>query len=256
MADHIKTSCHTEPFPDPSREGRGEVRRILPEEITYKDNPFSLFGAHGLGTMFLRIQKRQPITGETLARTLEANPETVSCDVLRLHLRRVLTGEVKRPDGQPSAARRLRQEQRRAWALADYEQALGSGEPVYAEEIAELIEANPHTVTPTVLREYLCAFLRGQVKNKRGRKAHASDPRLSITKISAGLDYARTCAWLRTRKKRHGLRGWSCVREAPWWKGRAPHQIAAEMVRRRGLRRLATPESVLNLISAGKTGRN
>ena len=122
MADPIKTSCNTAPLPDASREGRGEVRHILPEEITDKGNPYSLFGPHGLGTMFLRIEKRQPITGETLAGTLEANPETVPCDVLRLHLRRVLTGEVKRPEGRPSAARRQRQEQRRAWALADYEQ--------------------------------------------------------------------------------------------------------------------------------------
>ncbi len=74
-----------------------------------------------------------------------------------------------------------------------------------------------------------------------------------LRQMLAAVDYERYLAWLRARKKRFGLRGWRCVREAAWWQGRSPHQIAAEMVRRRLWRSCATTEGLLNRLSSRKS---
>src|SRR5215207_7388108 len=214
---------------------------------------FDLFGPNAVASMRRRLGQGGFITGENLAAIIVANPQTVGSEHLRAHLQRLLRGEVKKPQGRPSLAVSERQTQRRSWTFAEYEQSLASGEPVLGDELAALIEANPSAVAPEFLRDYLCAFLRGEVKQKRGRKAADSRAFVLLWQTLADIEHERYLAWFKKRKKRYGLRGWRCVREAPWWQGRAPHEISAEMVGRRLWRSCATTQGLLNRLSARKS---
>jgi hypothetical protein len=174
---------------------------------------FDLFGPNAVASMRRRLGEGRFITGENLASIIAANPQTVGSEHLRAHLQRVLRGEVKKPNGRPSLAVSERQTQRRSWSFAEYEQSLGSGEPVLGDELAALIEANPSAVAPEFLRDYLCAF--DEVKQKRGRKAADSRTVVLLRQTLADVDYERYLAWLKKRKKRHSLRGWGCGAAAP-----------------------------------------
>src|SRR4051794_28256201 len=214
---------------------------------------FDLYGPNAVASMRRRLGEGQFITGENLASIIAANPQTVGSEYLRAHLQRVLRGEVKKPRGRPSLAVSERQTQRRSWSFAEYEQSLGSGEPVLGDELAALIEANPSAVAPEFLRNYVCAFLRDEVKQKRGRKAADSRTVVLLRQTLSDIEHERYLSWLRKRKKRHGLRGWRCVRDAPWWQGRAPHEISAKLVGQRLWPTCATTEGFLSRLSSRKS---
>src|SRR5262245_40577202 len=76
---------------------------------------------------------------------------------------------------------------------------------------------------PRWLIDAVCAHLRGSLKRRRGRPSR-SRRQAELIEV-AEFKYEQYLAWLQGRKRRHGLRGWSCIRRAQWWSG-APHERA------------------------------
>jgi len=195
--------------------------------------PYDLFGPTTLPSLLRRLlqrrlPQRRPVTGADLAGVIAANPETVGSWVLRDRLLRVLRAEVEKPTGRPTAARLAREEERRSWSLADYEAKLTPDEPVDADELATIIMANPEVVAPAFLRAQLCGILRGKVKRRRGRKPVGETAAERLRQIAAWVEYRELLA------------------------GDAPCRSAAEAVRARYWRNVATPEAMLNLLSSWK----
>jgi hypothetical protein len=104
------------------------------------------------------------------------------------------------------------------------------GDVPSAAELAGILEANGGKELPGWFVKIVCAELRGQIKRKRGRKRQ-SEWRATFVEL-AGWDYRRHVHWLQRRKKKHGLRGWSCIRGASWWQGPV-HERALAIVYQR-----------------------
>src|SRR6266581_6029312 len=73
-------------------------------------------------------------------------------------------------------------------SLSVLDRCVRDGEYISAQIVAAAIEANPGKVLPDSLRDYLCRFLRGEVKRPRGRKKSES-PLLTLKTIMARLTY-------------------------------------------------------------------
>ena len=96
-----------------------------------------------------------------------------------------------------------------------------------SDELAGIIEANIEKPLPKWLLKTVCAQLRGEIKRKRGRKRQSEWREIFVA--IAAWDYRRHIAWLKRRKKSQGLIGWSCIKDAAWWKG-PPHERALAIV--------------------------
>jgi hypothetical protein len=109
-------------------------------------------------------------------------------------------------------------------------------------DLALAIAANPDVALPAAIRDYLIHTLRGEVEAPRGRKPGGVVAQ--VQDLYAAILYERYRAWLRTRRRRLGLPGWT---SAEWNQG-PPHERAARMVERR-LRRYQSWRHIVNLVS-------
>lgn len=123
---------------------------------------------------------------------------------------------------------------------------LKQGEYISGEELAIVIEANPGQLFPNDVRAYLCRFLRGQVKRKRGpQKTFSHIP--MATEFMASFFYQEE---LRRLQKARKARGRGAKGEIP------PHEQAAKFIKKRF--NYFTPVSwrrVANILSSRKSNR-
>jgi hypothetical protein len=119
-----------------------------------------------------------------------------------------------------------------------------SGRFVSGEELAVAIEASPGVALPDGLRGYLCRFLRGKVKRKRGPKGLEREFRLVI-ELLATEEYQKE---LRRLQKERKFRG----REAIGKGQLSPHEEAIKIIKERFSVRFGnvTPARVANIISS------
>lgn len=109
--------------------------------------------------------------------------------------------------------------------------------------LLSIITSNACEPIPENILRHIEARLNGSARKRRGRPR--PDSISHIRNISIIADFERFEAWLRRRKERHGLSGWSQIRDAEWWQG-APSLRAARMVVCR-YKLNCTPESVRNM---------
>ena len=131
------------------------------------------------------------------------------------------------------------------------EEKLEEGAYVDADLLIEGLRDNDGHGLPPIVLDYVCRFLKGEVKKPRGRKE--LPPTLASTRdlIFTGL-YQRYYTWLKNRKRRYGhLNGWSLIREADFWQG-PPNEIAARMLARKFSYGADSWRSVRNIISSSK----
>jgi len=153
------------------------------------------------------------------------------------------TGRNRRP-GPPSIVRAAGQQ----WAedggpqpsnpysvalLAIWERRIAEGDMPTGAKLADLLSANGPGALPRWLFDHLCCHLRGEIRRKLGPKAGFELSELVV--IAAVQRYGELLAWLQKRNRSQGLNGWSCIREAEWWRG-PPHERAKRMIRRRSAR--------------------
>ena len=117
-------------------------------------------------------------------------------------------------------------------------------EYISGEELAAAIASNPDTALPGQIRNYLCRFLRGKVKKKRGPKTEFSFVREAIL-ISAALAYENELHRLQAEhKNRSRFRGQA-----------APHELAAQSVQKQfKLFESITPRRLANILSSRNSG--
>ena len=101
---------------------------------------------------------------------------------------------------------------------------------------------------PDVLLDYLCRLAEDKIKKPAGRPPISN--REYLRQNMAVLRYPKYLKWLKARKKRWGLKGWSQIRGLDWWQG-PPHERAARMVRRR-FHLHAEVRHIQNLVSTFK----
>ena len=136
----------------------------------------------------------------------------------------------------------------RAGTFESLARKLGRGEHVSGDELALALRSNPDVPVPSDVHDYLCQHLEGTVRKPRGRKPGGA-LQLIRDAYAAAL-YERYLAWLKRRKRRLGLKGWSALQGADWWQG-PPHERAAPMVAKRLFQR-HTWEHVRNIVSSRK----
>jgi hypothetical protein len=123
---------------------------------------------------------------------------------------------------------------------------LKQGEYISGQELAVVIEANPGQPFPDNVRDYLCRFLRGQVKRKRGPQKKFSYIPMA-TEFMASFFYQEE---LRRLQKARKARGRGAKGEIP------PHEQAAKFIKERF--KYFAPVSwrrVANILSSRKLGR-
>ena len=95
--------------------------------------------------------------------------------------------------------------------------------------LADLVR-NAREPIPEAVLAHLRARLDGTARKKQGR-ARQRNARF-LRKLLMSARFERIEAWLNARQERHGLEGWSFIRNADWWQG-PPSERAARMVRHR-----------------------
>ena len=109
---------------------------------------------------------------------------------------------------------------------------LERGEYVDGKLLAEGLRDHGNQPIPPDVLKYLCRFLEGKEKKRRGRKPTPEAFDRQMQMIMQWF-YTRNLKWLLARKKHFGhLNGWPSIREADFWQG-PPNEIAARMVARR-----------------------
>jgi hypothetical protein len=86
---------------------------------------------------------------------------------------------------------------------------------IATEDLIEALVANSKEPIPELLLAHLRQRLDGIAKKPRGRKKKVAGLREYLVPVY----YERYLRWLQNRKKTHGLKGWSCIQSAKWWKG-------------------------------------
>jgi len=119
-----------------------------------------------------------------------------------------------------------------------------SGHYISGKELAGAIEANPGVPLPDALRDYLCRFLRGNVKRKRGPKGSEREFRFLIEYL-ANNEYRKE---LRRLQKERKVRGRQAIAEGVL----TPHEEAVRIIKERFRIRFVgvTPERVANILSS------
>lgn len=97
-------------------------------------------------------------------------------------------------------------------------------------DLANTLLENRGKVLPEEVLDYVVATLRGEISKPKGRPRKSNFAHLR--EMYACSCYEEYLAWLQKRQAGLGLKGWSCIREAEWWKG-PPHERAAAMTARR-----------------------
>jgi len=106
------------------------------------------------------------------------------------------------------------------------------GQYVSLAEFHRVLRANKDRQIPPSLLRMIRALLKHQGPTRRGRPARDYFA-VRARVVYARILYERYLAWLQSRARRPGgLKGWSCIRRASWWKDK-PHECAARMVTRR-----------------------
>ena len=119
-----------------------------------------------------------------------------------------------------------------------------NGHYISGEQLAVAIEANPGRPLPDALRDYLCRFLRGKVKRKRGPKGSDREFRFLI-EFLANNEYRKE---LRRLQKERKVRGRQAIAEGVL----TPHEEAVRIIKERFRIRFVgvTPERVANILSS------
>ena len=119
-----------------------------------------------------------------------------------------------------------------------------NGHYISGDDLAVGIEANPNQALPDGLRDYLCRFLRGKVKRKRGPKGSDKEF-LFLIEFLAARDYRVELRRLQQEHKPHG-------REAIGKGVLSPHEEAIRIVKERYRCRFGdvSPRRVANIISS------
>jgi len=121
------------------------------------------------------------------------------------------------------------------------------GEYFSGEQLAAAIEANPGRPLPDDMRDYLCRFLRGQVKKKRGPQKKPLSYSTIVIDLFLPIFYQEELRRFQALRK---VQGRGAKDE------RSPHELALESIQKRfkyfkhvSLRRIA------NILSSRKLGR-
>ena len=101
-----------------------------------------------------------------------------------------------------------------------------NGSYIDGKELADVITANPGQSLPDGLRDYLCRFLRGKVKRKRGPKRSDHKIRFGIVLLAAET-YREELDRLRSQPRRSRGRDAIGSGELP------PHEEAVRIVKKR-----------------------
>jgi hypothetical protein len=119
-----------------------------------------------------------------------------------------------------------------------------SGHYISGEELAVAIEANAGQPLPDGLRDYLCRYLRGKIKRKRGPKGSDREFRFLI-EFLANAEYRKELRRLQMERK---VRGRQAIAEGVL----SPHEEAVRIIKERFRIRFAgvTPERVANILSS------
>ena len=123
---------------------------------------------------------------------------------------------------------------------------------VSPHSLVQAIRKHPDLPLPPLMRQYVCDMLEGKMTPQRGRKKH-----LLIGERDALLtaQYHRYHAWL-TKRFKTQRRGWAAIKDADWWQGDMPSEIAAKMAARSLKGSLYYPmcdwRTVLNIVSSQK----
>lgn len=95
--------------------------------------------------------------------------------------------------------------------------------------IAEL-KQNAREPIPQVVLDHLSDRLDGKARKRRGRGRPSPSRKMRNLLIAAWFDTYEN--WLKARQAKHGLEGWSAIRDADWWQG-PPSERAAHMTKRK-----------------------
>lgn len=116
---------------------------------------------------------------------------------------------------------------------------------IATDELIAAIIGNSKQPIPEVVLDHLRLRLDGEAKKPRGRKkSGTTDP---LRRLLIPIAYQRYLRWLQRRQAAHGLKGWSCIRDAGWWTG-SPHERAARMTQAR-LMKQADWRHILNVVT-------
>jgi hypothetical protein len=130
--------------------------------------------------------------------------------------------------------------------LGGIDYRLSTGVYVSGDDLAAAIEANPGDTLPDRVRDYLCRFLRGEVKPKRGPKKPEMEKLL--IEVYAEVRYYEILRWLQNRRKVAGGRAKECEL--------APHELAAMIIKRRfRYFRSVSPRRIANILSSRRHRR-
>jgi hypothetical protein len=138
-----------------------------------------------------------------------------------------------------------------AASLAAVYRYLWDGQIPSRAELADILEAYADKPLPPRLADLIAKQRRGELKRKRGRRRQSEWRRIFLS--LACWDYRRHLAWLQRRERTCGLKGWTAVRDKPWWQG-PPHEralaIVLELYRRYPEFRMIGHRRFRNLISS------
>ena len=118
------------------------------------------------------------------------------------------------------------------------------------EQIARALRENPGIALPPEIHDYLCDILEGRIRMPTGRPPDIEKPLVHIKITLIPPTYARYLAWLRQRKRSMGLKGWTLIQGANWWRG-PPNERAARMTCHR-LRLAMDWRNVQNIVSKSR----
>jgi hypothetical protein len=121
------------------------------------------------------------------------------------------------------------------------------GQYVSGEELAAAIEANSGEPLPDDARDYLCRFLRGQVKKKRGPQKKPFSYSALITDLFIPIFYQEELRRFQKLRKAQGRGAKGDL---------SPHELAVRSVQKRFKRyAMITPRRLANILSSRKLGR-
>ena len=110
---------------------------------------------------------------------------------------------------------------------------------ITSDQLADAIEANPDQPLPTNIRDYLCRFLRGSIKRKRGPQ-QSNAKRRSVIEFLMAEDYRKELKRLQM-ERRTGRR-----------EELSPHDRALEIIKERYKKDfgMISPKRLANIISS------
>lgn len=116
--------------------------------------------------------------------------------------------------------------------LGGVERKIENGVFVGGTELADALRHHGPRPIPDAVLDYLCRYLRGEVKRPGGRPTMPEVERRRL-EMFVRWTYRRNLAWLQKRRKRYGhLDGWPRIRGTDFWRG-PPSEKAARMAARR-----------------------